>query len=106
MRVLIAGLVAISAMGIVPASAQLDDPLSEYQQPGMNLPDPSADNGTHFSPTVATAGIANAGPALTSVRPDNKGCSTLNPCALPTPALNNPAPSRQVSGRAKSNSSS
>jgi hypothetical protein len=106
MRVLMAGLLAVSAMGISPALAQLDDPLSEYQQPGMNLPDPVADNGTHFSPSVATAGTANAGPTLASVNPDIKGCSTLNPCALATPALDNAAPRRQVSDRAKANSSS
>ena len=106
MRVLMAGLTAILAMGISPVFAQQDDPLSEYQQPGMNLPDPVPNNGAHFSASVATAGTANAGPTLTSVSPDNKGCSTLNPCALPTPALDNLAPRPQVARRAKANSAS
>ncbi len=107
MRFWIAGicLATIAMAQTSPAWAQQDDPLSEYQQPGINLPDPVANNGTHFAPSTATAGTADAGPTLDMVRTDNKGCNALNPCAVLNPVLNDTAPRRQASG-AKSSSSS
>jgi hypothetical protein len=103
-------LAAFVMTGMSPVWAQDNNPqnndsLSEYQDPGMKLPDPVADNGTHFAPAIATAGTADAGPTLDAVRTDTKGCSALNPCAAHNPTLENALPRRQASG-AKTNSSS
>ena len=108
MRLWIAGifLATVAAAGLSPAWAQDDDPLSEYHQPGIDLPDPVANNGTHFAPSAATVGTANAGPTLTQVQTDTQGCSAVNPCALSNPALGSIAPPRQLSSRARSSSSS
>jgi hypothetical protein len=61
---------------------------------GSPLPPPTDDPplkpSHYFAPSIITAGVADTGPALSSVtmKAGAKGaaCSVTNPCALPTPA--------------------
>ena len=79
-------LTGIAAGGMVAARA--DDLESTYVVPAH--PDPTPDNGTHFTASQATAGAAipSTG-AATSKAP--AACSALNPCAATTPVLENVA---------------
>ena len=57
------------------------------QDPDMVvLPDPDISKAARFPASAATAGVAHIGPALDDVDVHARGCSALNPCALPTPA--------------------
>jgi len=67
-----------------------DDDLSTYTPP--DLPDPVANNGVHFDKSVPTADSAVPSMAVGTISPSNAGCSALNPCATPSPALSNGAP--------------
>jgi hypothetical protein len=69
------------------------------QDPDMVvLPDPVLSKAARFPASAATAGVAHIGPALDDVDVHARGCSALNPCALPTPAGSDDAavqPARQ-----------
>jgi hypothetical protein len=57
------------------------------QDPDMVvLPDPDLAKAARFPASAATAGMAHVGPALDDMDVHARGCSPLNPCALPTPA--------------------
>ena len=57
------------------------------QNPDMVvLPDPDLAKAARFPPRAATAGAARISPALDEVDIHARGCSPLNPCAVPTPA--------------------
>ena len=64
----------------------LGDPLPPPAQ------DPSLSNSRHFSPSLTHAGVADTGPALSSVNKGRggvpaAGCSAQSPCAAVSPAL-------------------
>lgn len=93
----IAGLLvalAFAAGGALPALARI-----EYSDPVT--PDPVQDNGVYFDPAAATAGTAIAGLTLNSIAADaagnDKNCTTRNPCALATPALDELPPALRQS---------
>ena len=50
------------------------------------LPDPVLSKAARFPTGAATAGAAQVSPALDEADVHARGCSALNPCALPTPA--------------------
>ena len=79
--------IAIWMAGVAPALAAgaLDDPLP----PAMA--DPRPNQGAQFSAATSTMGAAVASPERVSAATDNKGCSALNPCAIPTPAASRAA---------------
>jgi hypothetical protein len=82
--------VLLSLAFVVAGSlSALADPF-ESTSPEPVLPDPSPDNGVHFSPASATRDIARPSVELSSVKPvGGHACSALNPCAAPTLALGN-----------------
>ena len=66
------------------------------------LPDPVLSKAARFPASAATAGVAHIGPALDDVDVHARGCSALNPCALPTPVGQDTAvtqPVRQQPGK-------
>ncbi len=71
--------------GMSPIVADPSDLQSTSAEP--TLPDPLPYTGPDFSAASATAGTADPGPALESLKADNRKCSALNPCAVPSPAL-------------------
>ena len=85
-RILRFVLFAVTAFGrTLPVFADPADLQSTSAEP--ILPDPLPYTGPAFSAAAATAGTADPGPALESLRVDNRNCSVLNPCAMPSPAL-------------------
>src|ERR1700744_4498800 len=93
----LSAVVSIGAMlaGLSPALA---DPLglaSTSAEP--ILPDPQPYKGPAFPAASATAGTADPGIALENVREDNRSCSALTPCAMPSPALMNSVGNAAVS---------
>lgn len=65
-----------------------DGPLSDPILPA--LPDPSLLPGSYFPSSLTTAGVADTGSALNSVRAVDRGhagCTVMAPCAVPSPAL-------------------
>lgn len=90
-RWMAAVLLALTAAPLAKA-----DPLTSTTPDGV-LPDPAPDNGTSFSPGIATAGAADPGVTLQhAMAMDRKGCSPANPCAVVPPALNGTSPVRRT----------
>ena len=78
---------AVVFAGLSPACA---DPLGlDSTSAEPILPDPLPYTGPAFPAASATAGTADTGPALEVLREDNRSCSALTPCAMPSPALTN-----------------
>ena len=67
------------------------------------LPDPDLSKAARFPAGAATAGVAHIGPALDDVDIHARGCSPLNPCALPTPAGPDDAAAQQTRQRVSKN---
>ena len=80
--------IIFAATMLIGFSSALADPLDlESTSAEPILPDPLPYTGPAFPPASATAGAADPGPALETVREDNRNCRALNPCAIPSPAL-------------------
>jgi hypothetical protein len=65
-----------------------EGPLGDPLPPAVQ--DPSLSSSHYFPASLTTAGVADAGPALGSVnrgRTGAVGCNAMNPCAVPSPAL-------------------
>ena len=75
-----------------------DDPLGESTgSDPTNFPDPVLNKNLVLPASLATAGTADASPTLSASpappRPtQGAGCTPLNPCAMPTPALDGLSP--------------
>ena len=88
------GAVVSIGMAFAGLSPALADPLGlDSTSAKPILPDLLPYTGPAFPAASATAGTADPGPALEKLPEDNRTCSALNPCAMPSPALMNvPAP--------------
>ncbi len=86
MRLIAASILVLAAMSAGGIAARADDLESTYVTPSH--PDPTADNGTHFTAAQATAGTAIVSSGAATAKPA-AACSALNPCAVTTPILEN-----------------
>jgi hypothetical protein len=85
-RFIMAAFLVLAGIGAGGVAARADDLESTYVVP--EHPDPTADNGTHFTASQATAGAAIPSTGAASAKAP-ASCSALNPCAATTPVMEN-----------------